>query len=135
MSRPTLESSPTTDPFASNYDEIFGQALDSYKKQTGQDLNAHTVAKKPNNFESPDAVLQVLEEKVQACKFSGGNELLMTWLESYVYLLFAVSEKLWESTEAVSLKGLTLSVLRYYNVSFSASLAGENNLYCHSCSP
>lgn len=123
---------PTADPSASDYDEILGNALNDYKKQTGQDLGTHTFALKPSNFGSPEAVLEVLRDKVQA--FDDDNEMLMTWLESYVHLLFTVSRKLWESTETVSLKGLAFSVLRCYNVSFSASFARENNLYCYSCS-
>ena len=118
MSR--FSNSPTADPSASDYDKILGNALNDYKKQTGQDLSTHTFALKPSNFESPEAVLEVLQGKVQA--FDDDNEMLMTWLKSYVHLLFTVSRMLWESTEAVSLNGHSFSVSRYYNVFFLSSV-------------
>jgi hypothetical protein len=103
-----LEGPTSTDPFATKYTEIFAPALSDYKKQTGQSLNIHPFASKPDNFESCKAVLEALQDKVQALDSRDANKLLMTWLGSYVKLLFAVSAKLREGTRAVSLKGLTL---------------------------
>lgn len=107
---------PTTNlsSSAADYDKTFGRALNDYKKLTGQDLNTHPFALNPNNFKSTDAVLKVLQAKVEAFDdVRDGNEMLMTWLGSYVTLLFTISPTLWGSPETVSLIGLTLSVLRY----------------------
>jgi hypothetical protein len=99
-------SGPTTNPSSSaaDYDKTFGRALNDYKKLTGQDLNTHPFALNPNNFKSTDAVLKVLQAKVEAFDdVRDGNEMLMTWLGSYVSLLFTISSTLWESPETVSL--------------------------------
>ena len=112
----------TSSTSGSDYDKTFGRALNDYKKLTGQDLNTHPFALNSSDFTSSDAVLKVLQEKVEAFDdVRNDNEMLMTWLEYYVSLLFTVSAALWESTEIVSLENLTLSVLRYYNIFFQPS--------------
>jgi hypothetical protein len=132
MSQP-VASSPTTEPLPpppSDYDKIFGRAITDYKKQTGQDPR---IASRAYKFESPDAVLLVLRDKVDAFDFRDGSKVLMDWLESYVYLVFTVSEKLRAregSTEVVSIQGLF--VLPLHSPSLLASLAGVNNLCRHS---
>ena len=116
MSLFRFTSVPTTNrsSSASDYDDTVGRALNGYKKLTGQDLNTHSFALNPDNFRSSDAILKVLEERVKALyEVRDDNEMLMTWLEYYVSLLFTVSATLWESTEIVSFKGLTHSLPRY----------------------
>lgn len=94
----TTSSPPVTaDPSTSQYDETFGPASNDFEELMGQDY-------KSTNFESPESVLEVLDETVQQFnKFRAGNEGLKTWLESYVNLLFTVSAKIWENTQTVSL--------------------------------
>jgi hypothetical protein len=122
--------------FASEYDKTFGRALNDYKKLTGQDLNTHPFALNPNNFKSSDAVLKVLQEKVKALDgVRDDNEMLMTWLEYYVTLLFTVSATLWESTEIVSFKRSYSSCITVLKCIFSAVRSTENNLCCYSSSP
>jgi hypothetical protein len=92
-------SSPTvtTDPTISQYSDIFDHALYDFQKLMGQDH-------KPTNFKSIEAVLKELSETVQHFSdFYTGNQSLMTWLESYVDLLFTVSATVWETTQVVSL--------------------------------
>ena len=97
-------SSPTvtTDPSTSQYNDTFGRALNDFEKLMGQDY-------KPTNFESAKAALEELGKTVHLYDVDGfraGNQINQsptTWLESYVDLLFTVSAKLWETTQAVSL--------------------------------
>jgi hypothetical protein len=97
-SSPTVTQAVSTDPSTSQYNETFGRALNGFENLMGQDH-------KPTKFESPDAVLEVLDGTVEQFNaFRAGNHGLKTWLESYVDLLFTVSEKIWESetTQTVS---------------------------------
>ncbi|KAI0262687.1 hypothetical protein BGY98DRAFT_1104080 [Russula aff. rugulosa BPL654] len=84
-----------TGPSTSQFNEKFDLASNNFKKLLGQ--------RDPTKFESPEAVFKAIDETVQQFNdFRAGNHSLKTWLESYVDLLFRVSEKLWESksTEA-----------------------------------
>ena len=82
----------------------------------------------PTNFESAEAVLEVLKKTVhQFNDFRTGDQKQNMWLEFYVDLLFTVSATLWETTQAVSVAYKSPVCLS--NVSFpSAPLARENNL-------
>ena len=91
-----VESTPnqivavTTDTFTSHFNKTFGRALNDFEKLMGQD-HRHT------KFESPEAVMEVLDETVQQFNdFRDGNHGLKTWLKSYADLLFTVSEH-WKS--------------------------------------
>src|ERR1700733_6991934 len=80
-----------TDPSTSQYDDIFGRALNDFEKLMGQNY-------KPTNFESAKAVLELLDIWVPHFdEFMDGNQRLKlkTWLELYVDLLFTVSAMLW----------------------------------------
>jgi hypothetical protein len=93
----TTAVTATTDPTVSQYDDTFGVAFKDFEKLMGQDY-------KPTNFKSSEAVLEELDKTVRLFDgFRAGNEGLKTWLESYVDLLFMVSESVWEATQAVSL--------------------------------
>ena len=121
-----MASSPTvtTDPSVSQYNETFGPASDVFEKLMGQ-------YHKSTHFESPKAVLEVLDKTMQQFDdFGVGSQRLNMWLEFYVDLLFTVSAKLWENTQAVSITHNSL-LLCYctLTVSFpSASLTRGNDL-------
>lgn len=96
-----------TDPSTAQYDKTFGRALEDFEKLMGQD-------RKPTDFQSAKAVLEVLSRTVQRFRvddFRASNQRLTTWLESYVNLLFTVSETLWETTQDVSVIPCHVAVL------------------------
>ena len=91
----------TTDPSISQYNDIFGHALNAFEKLIRQYYKGRD---KPTDFESAEAALIVLDETVRRFgNFRADNQKLLTWLESYVDLLFTVSATLWETTQTVSL--------------------------------
>ena len=131
------ESNNTTSP---DYTKTFdpASAIDNYKKLMGikgQDSPGGTLrvfASKLDDFKSTSAVSNELRNQMRSFdEFSPGNELLMTWLESIVDLLFMLSNKLEGSPQAVSVEKFILPVLRYYNTSVLAVLPRENNLCCY----
>jgi hypothetical protein len=104
----------TTNTFTSHFHKTFGSALNDFEKLMGQDH-------KHIKFESPEAVMEVLDETVQQFNdFRDGNHGLKTWLESYADLLFTVSE-LWksETIQAVSLNHDSLLQCYYILMSLS----------------
>ena len=127
----------TNHPSPSGYTQIFVPALNKYQKLTGQDLGTHAFSRTFDNFESTNAVSDVLRDQMKAFDgFRNGNEALMTWLESIVDLLFMVSAKLEESIEAVSVR-VPLSVLQCHNVRaiFLVISTRKNDMYCYHYSP
>jgi hypothetical protein len=131
------ESNHTT---SADYTKTFdpASAIDNYKELMGikgQDSPGGTLfASKLDDFKSTGAVWNVLRSQMRSFdEFSRGNELLMTWLESIVDLLFMLSKKLEGSPQAVSVEKFILPVLRYYNTSVLAVtvLPRENNLCCY----
>ena len=90
-------STVPTDPSAAQYNDVLGCAVYDFETLMGQDH------KLPTNFQSAYAVLAVLDKTVHRFHdYRAGNQRLKMWLESYVDLLFTVSAKLWEATQAVS---------------------------------
>ena len=86
-----VETASRTDPSPSQYNDIFGRASNYFEKLMRQDQFYH----KPSEFESAEAVLDVLYETVHRFDdFIVGDQRLKTWLEFYVDMLFKVSATL-----------------------------------------
>ncbi|KAH9038295.1 hypothetical protein EDB84DRAFT_1098163 [Lactarius hengduanensis] len=105
MSRsPTPSAIPYTFPTATpsrtpsfNFQVIFGAALNTYKKQTKQDLATHPLSAQLQACNSPSAILNVLHDQVdQFNRSRSGDERLNKWLKPTVNVLYAFSEVLGE---------------------------------------
>ena len=85
-------------------------AFDDYAKQVGVDLAKHPLADKIRGCDSPDAVLELLEDKARAFKvYREGNSDLVGWLRPIVRVIHAFSGVL---GAAVSLVGSIRLILR-----------------------
>ena len=77
--------------------------MKEYEKKTGKDLIAHPLATEINGCNSPEAILIVLEGKVNDLKKSrSGDERLSKWLGPTVNILNALSATLGEGVSSVS---------------------------------
>jgi hypothetical protein len=86
----------------SNFQLIL-DALDDYTKQTGIDLTKNPFAEILQNCNSPDSILQLLQDKAQAFKdYRDGNYKLINWLSSAVQVLHSFSGVLSEAAGVVS---------------------------------
>ena len=78
-------------------------ALGDYTKQTGIDLNKIPSAESLQNCDSPDSVLQLLQNTAQAFKdYRDGNHKLINWLTPVVQVLHGFSPILNEAAGLVS---------------------------------
>jgi fungal STAND N-terminal Goodbye domain len=91
----------------SNFRSIL-DALDNYTKQTGIDLTKNPFAESLQHCDSPDSVLQLLQNRAQAFKdYRDGKHTLINWLTPVVQVLHGFSPVL---SEAASLVGPTESI-------------------------
>jgi hypothetical protein len=81
-----------TSTTSSNYQSIFDNAIEAYKKKTKKDLRSHPLLDKLQNCHSPDAVLKVLYEQIPDFDQSRGTDDKLTkWLNPTVNVLFTFS--------------------------------------------
>lgn len=100
MSQVLSVAMPSTD-----FESIFGAALEAYKKHTKSDISSHPLAVQLQSCDSPSAILAVLQAQVQAFDQSrSGNEGLTKWLDPTVNVLCAFSAALGNGIGLVSCK-------------------------------
>jgi len=87
-----MSQNPTATTSSSNYQSIFDNAIEAYKKKTKKDLRSHPLLDKLQNCDSPDAVLSILHEQIpgfdQSC---GTDDNLTKWLNPTVNVLCTFS--------------------------------------------
>ncbi|KAH9027744.1 hypothetical protein EDB85DRAFT_1892885 [Lactarius pseudohatsudake] len=130
----THPPSPTTTD-TSTFKAIFDNALKEYENKTGTNLTTHPLADKLQTCDSPDAVLNVLQEHVRAYEESrNGDQRLTKLLDPTIHILYLFSAAL---GEGVGLRWIYLGVRssKSYFAGFSvllatakASKAGHNAL-------
>ena len=87
---------------ASNFQLIFNNALETYKKRTKNDLLAHPLVIQLQTCTSSSAVLTLIHQQVQGLQ--GDDDRLTRWLDPTVRVLLAFSETLGEGVSLVSLR-------------------------------
>ena len=93
---PSIQSSMsqtlTATASSSNYQSIFDNAIEAYKKKTKKDLRSHPLLDKLQSCDSPDAVLNILYEQIPGFDRScGTDEKLIKWLNPTVNILCTFS--------------------------------------------
>jgi hypothetical protein len=87
----------------SNYQSIFDNALEAYKKKTGKDLASDPLFRKLQSCDSPDAVLSVLREQIPGFDQSGSsNDRLTRWVIPTVNVLNSFSSTIGSAVSLVS---------------------------------
>ena len=77
---------------SSNYQSIFDNALEAYKKKTKKDLRSHPLLTKLETCNSPGAVLTLLREQIPALDQSRSvDDKLTKWLNLTVNVLYTFS--------------------------------------------
>ena len=88
---PFIMSHTTVSSF-SNFQLIINNALEKYKKRTKTDLVAHLLVAQLQSCNSPDAILAILHQQVQALDQSrSSDERWSKWLDPTVNVLYALS--------------------------------------------
>ncbi|KAI0277576.1 hypothetical protein BGY98DRAFT_1177063, partial [Russula aff. rugulosa BPL654] len=77
---------------SSNFQQIFNNALDTYRKRTKKDLLTHPLAAQLQACDNPAAILIILREQIHGLDQSqSGAERWSKWLDPTVNVLFAFS--------------------------------------------
>ncbi len=83
--------------------QLIIDALADYANQTGTDLSNNPFAEKIRHFNTPDAILELLQERVKEFKeYRDGNRRLIDCLSPVVRVLHAFSGTLGEALILVS---------------------------------
>ena len=83
---------PSTSISSPNFETIFTDALEKYKKRTKKDIAAHSLAAEIKSCDSPKAVLTVLETQVRTLDPSpSANERWTRLLDPTITVLYAFS--------------------------------------------
>lgn len=102
-----MSQTPTA---TSNYQAIFDNALEAYKKKTKKELRSHPLLPKLQACNSPNAILTALREQIpafnQSHSTSGINDKLANWLNPTVNVLYSFSEAISAGISLVSNKGV-----------------------------
>ena len=87
-----MSHASTTNAATLRFQAIFHAAVESYQKQTKNDLNTHPLASQLKSCDSTSAVLAILQEQVREFdKSRSGDERLTKWLSPTVNVLTAFS--------------------------------------------
>jgi hypothetical protein len=92
---------PTT-PSSPNFQLVFNNALDTYKKRTKNDLLIHPLVLQLENCTSSSAVLALIHQQLQGLQRD--DDRLTRWLDPTVRVLYAFSETLGEGVSLVCLR-------------------------------
>jgi hypothetical protein len=112
----THTAAPASSP---NFQLIFNNALDAYKKRTKNDLLAHQLAAPLQACDSSNDVLLILQQQVEELNQSrNSNGRLTKWLDPTVNVLYAFSGALGEGVGLVcfmisDLRSTLMLILRY----------------------
>jgi hypothetical protein len=96
----------------SNYQSIFDNALESYKKRTGKDISSDPLLRRLETCKSPDDVLTILRglifESGQSRNCDNGPE---KWLNPTVNVLYSLSATIGAGVGLVSSVNVVVSAL------------------------
>ena len=87
-----MAQTPTATTSSSNYQSIFENAIEAYKKKAKKDLRSHPLLDKLQNCDSPDAILSILYEQIPGFDQSRDTDDRLTkWLNPTVNVLCTFS--------------------------------------------
>jgi hypothetical protein len=86
---------------SANYQVIFDNALETYKKKTGKDLPSDPLLRRLEYYNSPDAVLDVLREQIPAFDQPGSR--LTRWVKPTINVLCTFSPSIGDAVSLVSI--------------------------------
>jgi len=86
---------------SANYQAIFDNALEVYKKKTGKDLASDPLLRKLESCNSPDTVLDVLREQIP--EFDQPGSRLTTWVKPTINVLYTFSSTISGAVSLVSI--------------------------------
>ena len=90
-----MSTVPSTSTSHSNFAPTFNAALEAYKRKTKKDPAKHPLLPRLQSCESPEAVLNVLQEQIPASSQSRNSDNGLTkWVTPTVNVLYSFSAAL-----------------------------------------
>ena len=86
---------------SANYQAIFDNSIEAYKKKTGNDLASDPLLRRLESCNSPDTVLDVLREQIPEFDQSGSR--LTTWVQPTINVLYNFSSTIGGAVSLVSI--------------------------------
>jgi hypothetical protein len=107
-----MSQAPTATTSSSNYQSIFDNAVEAYKKKTKKDIRSHPLLDKLQNCDSPNAVLSILYKQIPGFdQSSGTDDKLTKWLNPIVNVLCTFSGVVGGGIGLASLKEFRFEVV------------------------
>lgn len=108
-----MSQTPASTSSNSNYQSIFDNALETYKKKTKKDLRSHPLFAKLESCNSPGAVLNTLQEQIPQLDQSRSiDDPLTKWLNPTVNVIYNFSQAIGGGVGLVSLNGRRMTCSR-----------------------
>jgi hypothetical protein len=105
LPRSIMSTDPSTSTSQFNFASVFNTSLESYKRNTKNDLASHPLLPSLQSCESPEAVLTVLRDQVPAFNQSrNGDDGLTKWVTPTVNVLYSFSETVGQGVGLVNIK-------------------------------
>jgi hypothetical protein len=112
-----MSQTPTATSSTANYQSIFDNALEAYKKKTKKSLRSHPLFAKLQTCNSPDAVLTILQEQIPSFDQSHSNinadDKFTNWLNPTVNVLYTFSSTIGGGISLVSIKASEVIFFRF----------------------
>jgi hypothetical protein len=108
-----MSQTPIATTSSSNYQTIFDNAIEAYRRKAKKDLRSHPLLNKLQNCDSPDAILSILYEQIPGFDQSRDTDNRLTkWLNPTVNVLCAFSGVIGGGTSLASPKELGVNSFR-----------------------
>ena len=108
-----MSQTPIATTSSSNYQTIFDNAIEAYRRKTKKDLRSHPLLNKLQNCDSPDAILSILYEQIPGFDQSRDTDNRLTkWLNPTVNVLCAFSGVIGGGASLASPKDLSVNSFR-----------------------
>jgi hypothetical protein len=99
----SVSQSPPEAASSSDYDAIFDNALEAYKKKTGKNLASDPLLRRLETCNSPDSVLALLKDQIPGFDQSRSrDERLTKWVNPVVNVLYNFASTISGSVSLVS---------------------------------
>ena len=118
-----MSQTPIATTSTSNYQSIFDNAIEAYKKKTKNDLRSHPLLDKLQNCHSPGAVMSLLYEQIPGFDQSRDTDAKLTkWLNPTVNVLCTFSVVVGGGVGLVGLKELRIKVVPYLMIDWHTGI-------------
>ena len=130
-----MSQAPTAGTSSSNYQSIFDNAIEAYKKKTKNDLRSHPLLDKLQNCHSPGAVMSLLYEQIPGFDQSRDADAKLTkWLNPTVNVLCTFSGVIGGGVGLVSTQEPRIKVVPYLMIDWHTGIpTGCSDLCWNRC--